>query len=373
VLVLVNGFFVGFEFAMVGSRRSRLEEMAAEGNRRARAALDASSDLTMQLAGAQLGVTMASLGIGAFGEPTLAHLVEGPLEALPLPHGVVEPLGFVIGLGIVVFFHMVIGEVVPKNLALAGPERSLLLMAPLSRAYLRVFRPLVWLLQRLANAGVRLLRVEPRDEITSAHTASELAAMVAESHEEGLIEEFAHDLLAGVLDFGDRDVSSVMVPRDEVVTVSRGDTVAAIEQVVVRSGHSRLPVVDTDVDAVLGFVHAKDLLTLPPETHDEPLPLRIVRRMLVVTRDRSLEDLLLGMRRARIHFAVVVDGDRRTAGVVTLEDLLEELVGDILDETDRQDPRAQRAEPVGGSASVAWTDEAPSELASDGTRREGNR
>jgi CBS domain containing-hemolysin-like protein len=344
LLVVVNGFFVGMEFALVGSRRSRLEELAAEGNRRARAALDASSDLTTQLAGAQLGVTMASLGIGAFGEPTAAHIVETALGGLvTLPEGLVETAGFIIGLGIVVFWHMVVGEVVPKNLALAGPERTLLWTAPVARAYLRITRPLVWLLQRLANAGVRLLRVEPRDELASAHTASELAVMVAESHEEGLIEEFAHDLLAGVLDFGDRDVSSVMVPRDHVVTVARRNTVAEIEQVVVRSGHSRLPVVDgdVDVDLVLGFVHAKDLLTLPAAAHDESLPLRMVRRMLVVTRDRSLEDLLLSMRRARIHFAVVVDEDRRTVGVVTLEDLLEELVGDILDETDRHGRAAQ--------------------------------
>jgi CBS domain containing-hemolysin-like protein len=336
VLVVVNGFFVGNEFALVGSRRSRLEELAAEGQRGARAALDASSDLTMQLAGAQLGVTVASLGIGAVGEPTVAHLFESALGAVvELPHGLVESVGFLLGLSVVVFCHMVIGEVVPKNLALAGPEPALLWMAPVGRAYLRVTRPLVWLLQRLANAGVRLLRVEPRDELTSAHTASELAVMVAESHEEGLIEEFAHDLLAGVLDFGDRDVSSVMVPRDQVVTVSRRATVAEVEQVVVRSGHSRLPVIDADVDTVLGFVHAKDLLTLPADAHDQPLPLRLVRRMLVVTQDRSLEDLLLAMRRARIHFAVVVDEGRGTVGVVTLEDLLEELVGDILDETDR--------------------------------------
>jgi CBS domain containing-hemolysin-like protein len=347
VLFVVNGFFVGTEFALVGSRRARLEELAASGNRRARTALDASADLTMQLAGAQLGVTMASLGIGAFGEPTVAHLIESALgSVVSLPERVIHTLGFIFGLGVVVFGHMVIGEVVPKNLALAGPERALLWMAPVARAYLRVFRPVVWLLQRMANAGVRLLRVEPRDELTSAHTASELAVMVAESHEGGLIEEFAHDLLAGVLDFAERAVSSVMVPRERVVAVSRGQTVAEVERVVVGSGHSRLPVIDADVDAVLGFVHAKDLLTLPGEAHDQALPLRIVRRMLVVPRDRSLEDLLLSMRRARIHFAVVVDESRRTLGVVTLEDLLEELVGDILDETDRSD----RSEAVAGGS-----------------------
>jgi CBS domain containing-hemolysin-like protein len=346
VLVLVNGFFVGIEFALVGSRRSRLEELAAGGNRRARSALEATSELNLQLAGAQLGITVASLGIGAVGEPAVAHLIESVLEPwVPLPSGVIHTFGFIVGLAIVVFLHMVVGEVVPKNLALAGPERSLLWMAPISRVYLRITGPLLWLLNSLANAGVRALKVEPRDELHTAHTASELAVMVAESHEEGLIEEFAHDLLAGVLDFGDRNVSSVMVPREQVVTVARGDTVNEVEQVVVRSGHSRLPVVDPDVDAVLGFVHAKDLLTLPEEDHDQPLPLRMVRRMLVVTRDRSLEDLLLAMRRARIHFAVVVDEERRTAGVVTLEDLLEELVGDIMDETD-QNEAPVRNEPI---------------------------
>jgi CBS domain containing-hemolysin-like protein len=214
VLIVVNGFFVGIEFALVGSRRSRLEELAAGGDRRAEAALDATSKLNLQLAGAQLGITVASLGIGAVSEPAIAHLIESALEPIvDLPAGVIHTIGFVVGLSIVVFLHMVIGEVVPKNLALAGPERSLLWMAPISRVYLRVTGPLLWLLNRLANAGVRALRVEPRDELHSAHTASELAVMVAESHEEGLIEEFAHDLLAGVLDFGDRDVSSVMVPR----------------------------------------------------------------------------------------------------------------------------------------------------------------
>jgi CBS domain containing-hemolysin-like protein len=341
VLMVVNGFFVGVEFALVGSRRSRLEELAAEGDRGAAGALAASSDLTMHLAGAQLGVTMASLGIGAVGEPTLAHLLESALGGVvDLPESAAHTIAFVAGLGVVVFGHMLIGEVVPKNLALAGPERALLWMAPPARLYLKVFRPVVALLRRMANAGVRLFRVEPRDELSSAPTASELAVMVAESHEEGLIEEFAHDLLSGVLDFGDRDVSSVMVPRERIVGVSRGARVADVERLVVRSGHSRVPVIDGDVDTVLGFVHAKDLLALPAAAQEQPLPLRIIRRMLLVPRDRSLEDLLLSMRRARIHFAVVVDDDRRTVGVVTLEDLLEELVGDILDETDRGTPRS---------------------------------
>jgi CBS domain containing-hemolysin-like protein len=338
VLVILNGFFVAMEFALVGSRRAKLEELAAGGSRRARTALDASSDLTMQLAGAQLGVTMASLGIGFFGEPTVAHFIEHTLaDHFTLSEGVVNAIGLVIGLGIVVFFHMILGEVVPKNISLAGPEGVLLWLAPPSRAYLKVFRPVVRGLQAMANAGVRAFGIEPRDELTSSHTAEELVVMLSESHEGGLIEEFAHDLMTGVLDFGGRTVDAVMVPRDEIVAVPRRATVAEIERSVVESGHSRIPVVDTDIDSILGFVHSKDLLTLPQEAHGQPLPLRLVRRMLVVPTDRSLEVLLLSMRRERVHVALVREPNGATAGVVTLEDLLEELVGDILDESDHEE------------------------------------
>ena len=343
VLVLVNGFFVALEFALVGSRRAKLEALAADGSRQATNALNASSDLTMHLAGAQLGVTMASLGIGLFGEPTVSHLVETAIVAvgITLPESILSTIGLVVGLSIVVFCHMVIGEVVPKNLALAGPERALLKLAPFSRVYLKIFRPVVRLLQTMANFGVRLFKVEPRDELTSAHTAKELTMMLAESHEEGLIEEFAHDLMTGVLDFGGRTAGAVMVPRDDILVVARTATVAEVERCIVESGHSRIPVVDAGgpdaVDNILGFVHSKDLLTLGVEDQDEPLPLRLVRRMLVVPSDRSLEQVLVSMRHERVHVAVVRGPDHRTAGVVTLEDLLEELVGEILDESDDQE------------------------------------
>lgn len=336
VLVLVNGVFVATEFALVGSRRSRLEELAAAGDRRAAGALRSSSDLTMQLAGAQFGVTMASLGIGLFGEKTLGHLLEDLLHGtFGVSEGVASAVGLVVGLAVIVSLHMVLGEMVPKNLALSGPERALLILNGPSRGFLRLFRPVVRLLQASANAGIRAFGVEPREELTSAHTADELAAMLAESRQEGLIEDFAHDLMTGVLGFEGRDAASVMVPRDEIVCVSRHAPVRDVERAVVASGHSRLPVVDHDIDSVIGFVHSKDLLVVPPESFDDPLPLRIVRRMLVVPPERRLEELLLSMRNQRVHFALVSEPNGTTAGLVTLEDLLEELVGDILDESDR--------------------------------------
>jgi CBS domain containing-hemolysin-like protein len=335
LLLVLNGFFVAHEFGLVGSRQAKLDPHAEAGSRRARTAVEAMGNLNVQLAGAQLGITMASLGIGYVSEPALSGWFEGLVEGrIDVSPAVLHTVPFILALSIVVFLHMVIGEMVPKNATLADPERTLMWTAVPFRAYLTVFGPLVWVLNGLSNLGIRLCGVEPRDQITSAHTAEELVVMLAESHEEGLIEEFAHSLMSGVLDFGGRDAASVMVPREKIVAVSRSATVAEVERAVVTSGHSRMPMVDPDLDAMLGFVHSKDLLGLPVAAQDQPVPLRLVRRMLVVPLDRSLEDLLLSMRKARVHFAIVMGDDRRTAGLVTLEDLLEELVGDILDESD---------------------------------------
>jgi CBS domain containing-hemolysin-like protein len=197
-----------------------------------------------------------------------------------------------------------------------------------------VFRPVIRLLNATANGIVRLTGVEPQSELSSVHTAEEFAAMLAHSREEGLIEPFEHDLLAGVLDFRDRPVSAVMVPRDRMVTLPAGVTVEAAESVALSSGHSRLPVVGDDADRPFGFIHAKDLLSLSSAAYARAVPDRLIRRMLRVPPERTLGDLMVSMRQARVHVAVVVDHDGRTVGLVTLEDLLEELVGDIRDETD---------------------------------------
>jgi CBS domain containing-hemolysin-like protein len=336
-LLLANAFFVAVEFALIAARRTQIEPLAAGGNRRARLALTSMRELSLQLAGAQLGITMASLGLGFVAEPAVAHLIESALGGLvDLPSGALHAVSFVVALTIVVFLHMVLGEMVPKNIAIAGPERTLLVLVVPNLIYVKLFRPFIWLLNGLANLGVRTLGVEPRDELADSHTADELASMVAASRDEGLLEEFEHSLLRGALNFGERTASSVMVPRDLIVTIHRWATIGAVEQLVVESGHSRLPLVEGGLDDVVGFVHAKDLLTASPDQVGRRLPASFIRRMLVVGPDRSLESLLLAMRQARVHLALVVD-EGRTLGMVTREDLLEELVGDIRDETDRDE------------------------------------
>lgn len=335
-LLGANAFFVAVEFALVASRRTRVETMAEGGSATARLALSQMQDLNVQLAGAQLGITMASLGLGFVAEPAVARLIDTALgSVLDLPPGLLHTISFVVSLTIVVFLHMVLGEMVPKNVAIAGPERTMLRLARANRAYVFVFGPLIRLLTAMANGGVRALGVEPRDELTDAHTAEEFADMLAESRDEGMIEEFAHELLSGALDFVDRPIESVMVDRQDVVTLGVDATVAEAESLVVASGHSRLPIIGDDIDDVRGFVHAKDLITLSPTAHARMVPARLVRRMLRIPVGRSFAEVLRAMRVARVHVAVVQVEGGVTAGIVTLEDVLEELVGEITDESDR--------------------------------------
>jgi CBS domain containing-hemolysin-like protein len=339
VLLVVNGYFVALEFAVVGSRRSRLEPLAEAGDRSAQRGLDAIADLSTRLAGAQLGITVASLLLGFLGEPAVAVLFEGLFERV-LPEGAVHAASFVAALTVVVFLHMVIGEMVPKNLALADPERALRRLAGIDRAYLTVARPIVVTLNWLGNLGVRALGVEPRDELASARTAEELAVVVATSREGGAIDESAADLITGVLDFSGRTVGEVMVPREEVFAVPRATTVAEAEALFVERGHSRVPLTGPGgLDDVVGFLHGKDLVSLAAPAAGRPIPMRLIRRILVVPVDRPLDEVLNAMRRSRVHFALVQGADGTTAGIVTLDDLLEELVGDIVDELKSDGPR----------------------------------
>jgi CBS domain containing-hemolysin-like protein len=334
VLLAANGAFVAIEFALIAARRSRIEALAAEGDIRAVAALRSIRELSFMLSAAQLGITIASLVLGYVAEPALGGLLEGPLHAIGLSEGGSHTAAYVIALSIVVFLHMVVGEMVPKNIALAEPDRTALLLARPMQAFTTLFRPVVTALNESANALLRLLHIEPTDELSEGRTGEEIADMLAISRREGLIEEVEHRLMTGALRFPVREVASVMVPIDRIVRVPSTATAAEVEQAALDSGHSRIVVHDPVSGGALGFVHAKDLLGVATEERERPVPRRLVRRMLVVRTDQSLYQLLLAMRRARIHLAIAVDGAERTAGMVSLEDVLESLVGDIRDEHD---------------------------------------
>jgi len=335
LLLLANGFFVGAEFALIAARRSKIEQLAGEGDTRAKVALRSVRELSFMLAGAQLGITMASFGLGALAEPAIARYLERALHSLvELPAGVLHSISFVIALTIVVFFHMVVGEMAPKNIAISKPEESALWIAVPFRLYANLFRPFLYLLNALANGGVRILGVEPREELESIHTTEEIGAMITESAKGGMIDKFEHLLLEGAVKFWERDAASVMVPRPDLVAVPVDVTPAKIEEIILDTGHSRLPVFAQDLDHVIGFFHAKDLLKVKESDYSRPLPRALIRQMLVVPESRQLHPLLLDMKRQRGHFALVLDEHGGTAGIVTLEDLVEELVGEIRDEYD---------------------------------------
>lgn len=340
VLLAANAGFVAVEFALIAARRSRLEPLAEAGNRRARLALAAMNDLNRQLAGAQLGITMASLGLGFVAEPAVAVLIERAVESFAdLPSGVLHAVSFGVSLALVVFLHMVLGEMVPKNIALAGAERTAMWLAPMNRLYVTVFGPLIGLLNRLSRALVRLCGVEPVDQLATTHTAQEFAVLVEHSAAEGFLDDFDRSLLSSALELARRPVRTVMVPRDRIVSVEQGATVAEVLEVMNTSGHSRVVVQQGSIDRVLGFAHAKDLLEMTGDRAVQPLGDELIRIVPSIEEETSLEGVLSLMQGSRRHLAVVRQGTRRlTVGLVTLEDVLEVLVGDLFDETDPTHP-----------------------------------
>ena len=329
-LLAANAFFVGAEFALISARRTQIEPRALAGSRRARTTLRAMEQVSLMMAGAQLGITLCSLGLGAVGEPAVAHLIEGPLESAGVPESLLHPIALVIALSIVVYLHMVLGEMVPKNIAIAGPERSALLLGPPMYAVVRVLKPLILLLNAAANKVLRLLKVEPKDEVASTFTVQEVAGLVHESHREGLLDEDEHRLLVGALDFVEGTAARVLLPLDQLVTVPRSTTVRGMEEACARTGYSRFPVVDHEGGDVVAYVHVKDLLGTVAEQRDEVLPDERLRPLATVRDDDSLRDVLASMQSRGAHLARVVDAHTgRTVGVVALEDVVEELVGEV--------------------------------------------
>ena len=333
-LLLANGFFVGAEFALVAARRTKLEQLV-ETSDRANMAIKSIKELSFMLAGAQLGITMCSLGLGFVAEPAVAHLIESALHPVTvIPETLTHAISFVIALTIVTFLHMVIGEMAPKNIAISEPERTALWLAVPFRAFVNVLRPVVRLLNDLANLGTRLCGVTPTEERGDAHTAEEIGAMIEESAREGLIAKPQLRLLAGVIGFRERDAGAAMIPRTEVVAAPVSSTATELEELILQSGHSRIPLYAGDLDDVSGFFHSKDLLQVKGSERGRPLPPSLVRPMPVVPESRRLHPLLLEMQQRRRHFVLVVDEHGGTAGIVTLEDVVEELVGEIQDEYD---------------------------------------
>ncbi|MEO9139908.1 MAG: hemolysin family protein, partial [Jatrophihabitans sp.] len=324
LLLLGNGFFVAAEFASVSVRRAQVEPLAEAGSKRAARVLVALRRLSLLLAGAQLGITLCSLGLGAVAEPAVAVLFEDLFDLVGLPSQFAHPVAFAVALALVVLLHMVIGEMVPKNIALATSERAALILVPALDTFVRVTGVLIRSLNALANGTLRLIGVEPQDELKSAYTPEELADILAESRSEGYLDAGQHQRLTSALSFGDRTAGDIVVPTSELVTVTSSTTVADLQEYAVETGFSRFPVRDGDL--LVGFVHVKDALIGDHEP-SEPLARRHLHAMPHIDAATLLPDVLTALRRARSHMGNVI-ADGQSIGVVALEDIVEEVVGE---------------------------------------------
>ncbi|MGF0117672.1 hemolysin family protein [Promicromonospora sp. Marseille-Q5078] len=333
LLLAGNAFFVGAEFAVISARRSAMEPRAEAGDRRARTALWAMEHVSLMLACAQLGVTVCSTGLGIVAEPALAHLLEEPFHALGVPESLVHPVALVIALSVVVYLHVVLGEMVPKNLAVAGPETAALWFAPPLVLLGRAVRPVISALNWVANHAVRLAGVEPKDEVASAFTAQEVQSIVQHSQAEGVLRD-EQGLLAGAIEFSSRTAGDVMVAVDELVVVGPESTPDDVEHLVARTGFSRFPVGGDD-GALRGYLHLKDVLYASDGDRFQPVPAWRVRALASVRPDDEVEDALRAMQRSGAHLARV-EGPGGVLGVVFLEDILEELVGEVRDAMQRR-------------------------------------
>ncbi|MDR6866386.1 CBS domain containing-hemolysin-like protein [Microbacterium resistens] len=338
VLLIANAFFVGAEFAVISARRSQIEPMAERGSRAAKTALYAMEHATLMLATSQLGITVCSLLILNVSEPAIHHLLAMPLHAVGLTDGAVDGVAFAITLLLVSFLHVVFGEMVPKNLAFSVPDRAVLILATPLVWVSKVFYPIIRALNATANGVVRLFRVEPKDEAASTFTLDEVATIVDQSRREGVLDDSAGTVAAAV-EFTDKKARDVAVPLASLVTLPMGSTPDDVERAVAKHGFSRYVIVDEDGGAV-GYVHLKDVLRTA-EGPDavvktvRPIPAKRIHHMVPVQEDTDLEDALTIMRRAGRHLAQVRDADGSMTAVLFLEDIIEELVGEVQDATRR--------------------------------------
>ncbi len=335
LLVLVNGFFVMAEFALVGARRSRLAEMASRGDRGARRAQSAIADLDRYISGTQLGITLASLALGWIGEPALAIVVDRFLGqfGIEVPAGMAHTAaGTITAFLIITFLHIVLGELAPKSVALVMPERISGLVALPLMAFSRIMSPFIWVLNGAANGLLRLAGIRPMSEKAHAHSPEEIRLLVLQARAVGTLSETDSAMLAGIFDFAAKRIHDVMRPRTEIVALHVDDSEESVTALLRRERYSRYPVCDESLDDIVGVFLSKDLWL---RDRGATFDLRTyLREPLFVPASRSAQRVLDDLRRTRAQMAVVLDEFGGTAGIVTMEDLVEEVIGDIADEYD---------------------------------------
>lgn len=356
LLVLANGFFVAAEFSLVGARRTRIAQLAAEGNAGAKAAENAMEHLDSYIAATQLGITLASLALGWVGEPAIAHLFEPTLLTLfpgETAEAVAHTISVAIAFGIVTIAHIVFGELAPKSIALQRPEATSIIIARPTTLFLRVFRPIIWVMNTIGNNVVRLIGVEPAGGHAQVHSAEELEMLIHSSREAGLLQPSEEKLLERAFDFADIQVEEIMQPRVDVDGIPVDIPLPELLNHVATERHSRYPVYEESIDNVIGVLHIKDLFdaivrqpTLMTEGSAAFSIRPSLREPLFIPGTLTVDRLLDKMQQTQTHMAIIIDEYGGMAGIVTMEDVVEELVGDVQDEFDDDESASLEAEDV---------------------------
>ncbi|SFL50089.1 hemolysin family protein [Salibacterium qingdaonense] len=334
-LILLTAFFVATEFAIVKARSSKIEQMKADGNKKADAAIKVMDGLDEYLSACQLGITITALGLGWLGEPTVERILHPVLASLPLPEAASSIISFVLAFILVTYLHVVIGELAPKTFAIQKAEALTLTFAKPIIWFYRLMYPFIWLLNGSARMLTRLFGIRPASEHQTAHSEEELRIILSQSLEKGKINKAEYDFVNRIFAFDNRSAGEIMIPRTEMITVSIEDSIEETVRLLSEQPYTRYPVIREDKDDIIGLIHAKEVLGARASSPGEPLSLSAcVRPVVQVIQSTSLTELLVTMRQEETHMAVLLDEYGGTAGIITVEDVLEEIVGEMRDELD---------------------------------------
>lgn len=336
ILIALTAFFVASEFAIVKVRRTRIDQLVAEGNRSAMAAKRVTSNLDEYLSACQLGITITALGLGWLGEPTVEHLLRPVFEQMNLNESVASLLSFAIAFVAITYLHVVVGELAPKTLAIQKAETITLLCSRPLILFYKIMYPFIWVLNGSARVIIGLFGLRPASEHEVAHSEEELRLILSESYKSGEINPSEYKYVNNIFEFDNRIAKEIMVPRTEIVALDKNDSIADILEIVRKEKYTRYPVIDGDKDHIVGMVNIKEILTdciRNPQAIEKKLD-DYIRPIIQVIESIPIHDLFVKMQRERVHMAILVDEYGGTAGLVTVEDILEEIVGEIQDEFD---------------------------------------
>jgi CBS domain containing-hemolysin-like protein len=333
VLMLAgNAYFVGAEFSLISVRRSSIELLALKGSLAAKTTLKAMEQVALMIAGAQLGVTVCSLVFGAIGEPLMERLLEQPLHGIGLSGALITTISLMLTIVLMVYLHVVIGEMIPKNLALSAPAKVALILIPPLVFFVKLFKPIIISINAVASGVLRLAGFKPKQEFDNSFNRDEVAGIIKESLREGLLSTSEEQLLSGSLYLDDTRIDSVIIPMHKVVSTSNNPTPTEIERLTSITGFSRFPIMGKN-NQLKGYIHLKDVLRLLDDKSNEPVPKRLFRDLISVKTDLTLREAMAVMQKSGSHLAKAVDSEGAVVGVIALEDVIEKLIGEIIDDT----------------------------------------